>query len=235
MNLLTETSLFKSSRWITALAGTLLIIGLVWWWRADIAALVQFLEDKGAISRFLEPLGMWGPLLYVALLALQVLTVIIPGHALMIAAGYVYGFQQGLLLNIIGGVGASQLAFVISRAAGQEFVQRVVPAGILYRWESIVRRQGMLFFMISFWFPLIPSNFTNYIAGTSPISFGRFFVANIVGRLPGMIFITLFGAYGLELSLEQWGMVAVAAMLAIIVGRYISAKLQQLYAPSSIQ
>jgi uncharacterized membrane protein YdjX (TVP38/TMEM64 family) len=225
----------KIPRWIFAALAALLIAMFGWFWRADIGALVDFLRNKEAISQFLESMGLWGPLLYIAILSLEVLTIIIPGQALMFAAGYLYGFEIGLLLNIIGAVGASQLAFVIGRYAGEGFIERIVPAGILYRWQGIVKRQGMLFFMMSFWFPIIPSNITNYIAGVSSISFRSFFVANFIGRLPGLIFITLFGAYGFELSQEQWAMVAVAVVSAIVIGRYITAKLERLYAPGSIQ
>lgn len=228
-------STLKSPRWIVVALVTVVVIAAAWVWREEAATLVHFLKDKDAISHYLEPMGLWGPLLYVVLLCLEVVTIIIPGHALMFAAGYVYGFEKGLLLNIIGAVGASQLAFVISRYAGQDFVPRIIPAKILNRWEKIVKRQGMVFFMISFWFPIIPSNLTNYVAGLSPISFWAFLGANFVGRVPGLIFITLFGAYGFELSPEQWIVAAIAAGLGIVGGRFIAAKLERLYAPGSIQ
>ncbi len=216
-------------------AGAIIIaIALILWTQWNyITALLGFLKDREAISQYLAQIGMWGPLLYVAILGMQVISAIIPGHALMVAAGYLYGFKWGLALNALGAVGASQLAFLISRRGGQGFVKKVVPANVFTRWEDIIKRQGVFFFLISFWFPIIPSNATNYLAGLSPISFWTFFAVNFVGRLPGLIMVTLIGAYGLELSLPQWGMLAAAGIVAAGLGRYMTTKINQRYALSS--
>lgn len=205
-------------------------VWMVWPYLADVWTI---LRDKEAISRYLTEIGVWGPLVFVIILSLQVLTVIIPGQGLMVAAGYLYGFPQGVLLNVLGAVGASQLAFVISRHAGDGVVDRVIPQSILQRWHRIVRRQGMLFFIVSFWFPIIPSNITNYLAGQSPISFWRFFTANFVGRLPGLVLITMIGAYGFDFTAAQWVAVVGLAVIAVLVGRYVTTRLEGFYSTAA--
>ena len=109
---------------------------------------------------------------------------------------------------------------------GEPFVDRVAPERILKRWQSLAERQGFFFFLTCFWLPVVPHNATNYIAGLSSISFWRFFWANFLGRLPGMIVVTLIGAYGFELSASQWGIIAVGGVLVIVVGRYLARKLE---------
>jgi uncharacterized membrane protein YdjX (TVP38/TMEM64 family) len=148
----------------------------------------------------------------------------------MVAAGYLYGFIGGALLNLLGVVIASQLAFLLARYAGQSRVRQMIPDGIRTRWEPVIRRQGVFFFTLIFWFPIIPSNITNYIGGISPISFWAFMAASIVGRLPGVLLITAIGAYGLELSLQQWGLVALFGVLLVFAGRVATNRLEQHFA-----
>jgi uncharacterized membrane protein YdjX (TVP38/TMEM64 family) len=106
----------------------------------------------------------------------------------------------------------------------------MIPNGIRTRWEPVVKRQGLFFFTLIFWFPVIPSNITNYIGGISPISFWAFLAASFVGRLPGVLLITAIGAYGLELSLQQWGLVGLLGILLIFVGRAATSRLERHFA-----
>ncbi len=215
------------SKWF--LRGGLILITLLVLWagRDHLLGLLSFLKDREAVVAYLEPLGIWGPLLYLVILAVQVFTAIIPGHALMIAAGYLYGFAGGLTLNVIGAVIVSQLAFVLARRAGRPAAQRVVPANVLDRWDSVAKTQGFFFFLICFWFPLIPSNATNYIAGLSPISFWLFFLANFLGRLPGLILVTLIGSHGLALTWQQWVVILPVALLLVVGARFLTVKIER--------
>lgn len=194
---------------------------------------LEFFRDRSAVEAYLDSVGIWGPLLYLLLVAAQVLTVVIPGHILMITAGYLYGFDVGLALNLIGVVGTSQVAFVLSRWTGKPLVQRLVPGALLERWQTVAERQGIFFYLFCFWFPVIPGNVTNYLGGLSSISFWGFFLANLLGRLPGLVIITLIGAYGLHFSWQQWLLAALLGLIAIVVGRFLTTKIATRFSLSS--
>ena len=213
-----------TSKWLTRGFVILIILSLLWVNRQQLLDLLNFFRDREAVIAYLEPLGFWGPLLYLLILYIQVLTATIPGHALMITAGYLYGFAGGFILNLMGGVGASQLAFVIARRAGQPFVSRIVSESILKRWQKAAERPGFFFFLTCFWLPIVPHNATNYLAGLSSISFWQFFWANLLGRLPGLVVVTLIGSHGLELTWQQWSIMAVVGLLFIVGGRYLARK-----------
>jgi uncharacterized membrane protein YdjX (TVP38/TMEM64 family) len=213
-------------KWLWRGLVILFVLTLLWHNRQQLLNLLNFFRDREAVTAYLESFGWWGPLLYLLIVYAQVLSATIPGHALMIAAGYLYGFPLGLALNLVGGVGASQVAFVFARRAGQPWVSRVVPEPVLRRWQPVMERQGFFFFLTCFWLPIVPHNATNYLAGLSSISFWRFFLANFFGRLPGMILVTLIGSHGLELTWRQWGLIAAAGLLLLLGGRYLAVKLQ---------
>jgi uncharacterized membrane protein YdjX (TVP38/TMEM64 family) len=197
----------------------------------ELPPLVNFLKDRQQVETFLAGLGIWGVLLYVIILMVQVLTAVIPGQVLMIAAGYLYGFWGGVTLNFLAIIVASQIAFTFARRAGKPAVQRFVPENILTRWDSVAQRGNFFFFLICFWFPIIPSSATNYLAGLSFISGRLFLLASILGRLPGIVLITLIGSHGLTLTWQQWLVAIPLAILLIIGGRYVTAKVERRFQP----
>jgi len=219
------------SKWLWRAGVVLAVILLLWMGGRELPPLIDFLEDRQHVEAFLAGWGIWGPLLYVFILMVQVFTAIIPGQVLMIAAGYLYGFWGGVALNLLAILIASQIAFTIARKAGKPAVERFVPENILERWGEIAKRGNFFFFLICFWFPIIPGSVTNYLAGLSFISGWLFFLASVLGRLPGIVLITLIGSHGLTLTWQQWVVVIPLAFFVIIGGRYLTAKLERRFQP----
>ena len=220
-----------SSTWLWWGGLVLVIILLLWLGENEIALAIDFLKDRDQVEDFLEGLGIWGPLVYVLILMMQVFTAIIPGQVLMIAAGYLYGFWGGVALNFLAIIVASQIAFTFARRAGRPAVERLVPENILHRWEDVAKHGSFFFFLIWFWFPIIPSSATNYIAGLSYISGWLFLLASVLGRLPGIVLFTLVGSHGLELSWRQWAVFIPLGILLIFGGHYLTAKLERRFQP----
>jgi len=60
----------------------------------------------------------------------------------------------------------------------------------------------------------------NYVAGMSALSGNRFFIANLLGRLPRIALITAIGAYGVELSIWAWVLILLAAAVMFLAWRF---------------
>jgi uncharacterized membrane protein YdjX (TVP38/TMEM64 family) len=161
----------------------------------------------GDRERLVEITGQYGPLASVLiglLLVLQVIVAVIPGHALMVSGGFLFGFTPAFLLNLAATVLGSQLAFLISRRAGRPVVERLVAVDQLDKWDRVARHKGTLFFLLSFMVPVFPADVMNYVAGMSALTGRKFFVANFIGRIPGVLLLTLLGSHGFELPLYVW-------------------------------
>ena len=105
-------------------------------------------------------------------------------------------------------VGVSEM-----RWAGRPLIEKLAPVDVLNKWYDVSARKGLLFFMFAFMVPIFPADVLNYVAGLSSLSARRFFVANLVGRLPGVLLMTAIGAYGFQLSLNVWLVIAAAGLL----------------------
>ena len=205
---------------ITTLILFALLTVAVWYWWDEVKQLMTFISDQEAFGEYLRSFGIWGPLVLWGAQLLQVFFAFIPGHVVLIAAGYVYGFPLGLFFNITFTVAASQLAYLFARWAGRPLVYRLVNRKTVDYWERIANQRGVLFFTIAFLLPIFPSDAMNFVAGLSGIDSRRFLVANFLGRFPSAVLLTLIGAYGLDLSTTSWALIIAAYVLFFVLGHF---------------
>lgn len=201
---------------ILKLSALLIGAALLFWLRQPVGDVLRIVGDRQAVADYLAQYGLFAPLLLAVILVLQVIVAAIPGHALMVGGGYVFGFAPAFAISLTTTVLGSQLAFFLARWAGRPLVEKLAPVDALNKWHDVSARKGLLFFMFAFMLPIFPADVLNYVAGLSALSARRFFAANLIGRLPGVVLMTAVGAYGFQLSLNTWvGIIVVAALMFI--------------------
>ena len=196
----------------------LVLIVLIW---PYLPAVKTFFANQEAISSLAQGFGLWGPLLIALLHAVQIFIPVIPGYIILIASGYVYGFWGGFFLSLVITVGLSQAAFSLARWGGRPLVERFVRPESLTRWDRLASRYGVFFFMIAFMLPVFQADLMNYVAGLSSLSARKFFLANLLGRIPGVVVMTAIGAYGLAFSPVVWVVFVVGGLLLLLIGWWV--------------
>lgn len=202
----------------------LVLIALAVIYHRPLMDLLTIITDQQEVSAYLQSYGALGPIVLFALLVAQVFVAVIPGHALMVTAGYVYG-TLGLTVVIVSTIIGSQIAFMIARKYGRGLIYKLASPEVLQRWDGIAKHQGILFYFFSFVLPIFPSDLMCYVAGLSTISPRRFFIANVLGRTCCAVFITLIGIYGMNPPLWFWGL-ALAVISIFFASWFIYKKLK---------
>lgn len=190
------------------ISAVIVLLSLALIFREPIANYLEIITDQERVSNYLQGFGPLGPAVLFCLLVAQVFVAVIPGHALMVTAGYVYG-ETGLLIVILSTILGSQLAFTIARRYGRDLIYKLASPEIIEKWDKIARHQGIIFYFFSFVLPIFPSDLMCYVAGLATISPRRFFVANVLGRTCCAVFVTLIGIYGMNPPLWFWILAAV--------------------------
>lgn len=198
---------------ILKISAAVLGAGLLYWFREPVIDILQIVGDREAVAAYLDQFGVLAPLLLGIILVLQVIVAAIPGHALMVGGGYVFGFAPAFCISLLTTVLGSQIGFWLARWAGRPLVEKLAPVDALNKWYDVSAKKGLLFFMFAFMLPVFPADVMNYIAGLSSLSARRFFIANLIGRLPGVVLMTAIGAYGFQLSPVVWIGIFVAAVV----------------------
>lgn len=223
----TPTGLFWQR--LLGITAVITILTVLWIFRQPVGDLISLVGDQEGVSTYLKGFGFWGPLMLALVQLIQILAAVIPGHVFLIAAGYVYGFPLGFLLNVVYIVAASQFSFSLARWVGRPFISRLVSNDQLEKWYAIGEKQGFTFFTIAFILPAFPTDVMNFIAGLSGISPRKFLAANFLGRLPSAIILTLIGSHGLQFHTTTWVGILFLATTAYISGWLIVSRIERRY------
>ena len=199
----------------------LLFCGAVGWFIGR--PMVRFAQDPEQFRARVEGYGIWGVLLYAAMVFVQVLVALIPGEPLEICGGYAFGAVPGTLWCLLGATAGSLLVFALVR----RFVRSMVE--LFFSREKVEKlsflrsspKRYLLFWLI-FMLPGTPKDLLSYFAGLTDLSWRKWLLICSVGRLPSVITSTVGGgALGTEnYGGAIWVFVATAALSLLGVGLY---------------
>jgi len=179
---------------------------------------------QGVLERVARA-GIWAPLLFVAVYAIATVF-LVPGSALTLGAGAVFGLGWGLLWVTVGANLGAQAAFLVGRYLARA---RVAESMARYPWFSAVDRavgeEGWKIVGLTRLSPVFPFTLLNYAFGLTRIPFRFYAIATFFGMMPGTVLYVYLGALahaGIEnenRSPAQWAvlLVGLAATLAVTI------------------
>jgi len=156
---------------------------------------VSLFVCKQKMLAFLDSLGAWRSSGFVALQAIQVIIAPIPGEITGILGGYLYGPISGTMLSTIGLTIGSYVAFLLARVFGKPLAEKIVPRGVMKRFDYLLQNKGLFLVFLLFFVPGFPKDYFCYIFGLSAISTVDYLVVSTIGRLFGTILLTLEGSF----------------------------------------
>jgi uncharacterized membrane protein YdjX (TVP38/TMEM64 family) len=196
--------------------GALVVSALFWdeigqWWERLSFAFGSPEEFRS----WVEGYGALGPIAYLLAQAAQVVVVPVPGTLFPPVGALAFGPWSALGLSIVGLALGSALVFLIARRWGRPLAVRMVGAERLLRYENVIAARGGLLLWLVFLLPLLPDDAVCALAGLSAISFRRFMVIAVIGRLPAVA-AGVFGMAGLE-GAPAWVWAAAALGFVLMV------------------
>ncbi len=180
--------------------------------------LSELLSDREAFTEFLRGAGLWAPIGFVALNAVQILFTPVPGATIGLVAGYYFGFGYGSLLNILGVLTGSLLAFALARAFGKPLVDRFVGPKVTNMLVKATTGKGLWGMALVYLLPFTPDDALCFVAGLSPIKISRFALLAILCRAPGILVANLTGSGYFTFTPFQWVLVGIASATLLFIG-----------------
>ncbi|MBI1909835.1 MAG: TVP38/TMEM64 family protein [Deltaproteobacteria bacterium] len=117
----------------------------------------------------------------------------LPGSALTLAIGALYGVIPGFFYNVIASNLAAGAGFFGARYLGRDFVSRFLKG----KWKEFDEQAASHGFRLTFYLrlvPLFPFNGINFGAGLSKVRFTDYALASFLGMIPGTFVYTYFAA-----------------------------------------
>jgi len=190
----------------------------VWEVRMPLWNAIIMIGDPQAIIVYLRGFENYGLAVLSALMVGQVFFALIPGQALIIAAGYLYGASTTFIVVAITTILGSQLAFLLARRYGRPLIYRLASPKAVDYWDRKAGHLGPAFYFLTFLLPVFPSDMMCYVAGMGKVSPRGFFAANCAGRTIAALVYTLLGSY--HFQPPAWFWIAVVVGLVVILSAW---------------
>jgi uncharacterized membrane protein YdjX (TVP38/TMEM64 family) len=150
-------------------------------------------------------------------MVVQVIASPIPAGPVALGGALIFGVWEGLALALTGSVIGSVLVFAAARWWGEPLVVRLAGREVYRKYVSILDAKGWWLFAILL-FPFMPDDAVVALAGLSAISFRRFLVVMVVGRIPGSTMTALLASDWVTGSMATWILVGVTVAVILMLG-----------------
>ena len=175
---------------------------------------VKYFKQPELFQKWVQSFGMWGGLVCVGAMVLQIVVAIIPGGAMELGAGYAFGVVEATIFCTIGSIIGCTLVFWLVKAFGVKLIEAFFPIEKIQnlRFLQDEKKRDILAFII-FLIPGMPKDLISYFMGLTNIKLSRWLVISTVARIPAII---VSAAGGHALGKGQYTL-AVAVFLVIMV------------------
>lgn len=168
-------------------------------------------DFMNSILEWIDQFGIWGPVLFVLLYALAAV-LFIPGSALTLGAGALFGVVQGSILVSLGSTLGASLSFLVGRYLARDWVAKKVENYQKFKAvDEAVGREGWRIVGLTRLSPIFPFTFLNYAYGLTQVKFTHYVLASWIGMMPGTVLYVYLG------SLTRLGVEAEGAGTAQII------------------
>lgn len=173
-------------------------------------------EDQERTREWVSQFGVWGPVVILAAMVLQMFLFIVPNILLILMCILSYGPVWGGLLAWSGIFLASTVGYFIGNKLSPVIVDKLVSAKTQEKLQDFIARYGMKAIFI-----LRVSSLSNdglsIVAGLLEMQYRRFITATLLGITPLIVVLAIFGHNG---KVEK-GLIWVGGFLLICLIVYI--------------
>jgi uncharacterized membrane protein YdjX (TVP38/TMEM64 family) len=198
-------------KWIKPVVLILVLVALIG------AARVFGLGEKlGELKNWIAEQGIWGPFIFAGIYALATVAAI-PGSALTIAAGALFGSVIGTITVIFGATTGAALCFLIARYFARDAVAASLAKNEKFlKLDKLTEKNGAIIVAITRLVPIFPFNLLNYGFGLTGVPFRTYMLWSFLCMLPGTI-LYVVGTDAVTTAIEEgripWVLVGVVLLI----------------------
>lgn len=202
----------------------------------SLLAVVRLLPVNQLIERLtqvVEGLGVWGPVLFAAVYILAAVF-FVPGSALTLAAGAIFGLFWGTVTVSLSSTAAAGLSFLIARYLARDAVRGWAEKSPKFgAIDGAIGAGGWKIIALLRLSPAMPFSLGNYLFGLTSIRFWPYVVTSWLAMLPGTlmyVYLGYAGRAGLDAaagasqgkSPMQWALLIVGLLATVAVTVYVT-------------
>ena len=149
------------------------------------------------MQNFIEQFGDYAPIIFLLLASILPILLFPPG-IFSVIGGLLFGFTKGAILTIVAAIIYTNIMFLISRYFArnkiENFLEKRLTLKQFNRIFGLKDNKLATFLIICRLIPILPNSIVSYSYGLTRISFKHYFIANLIGLIPGRLIWLNFGS-----------------------------------------
>jgi len=179
-----------------------LILGLFLIFILAVAALAFIYKDQlklvykspETVKEYITGFGVFAPTIFILSYVAQAFVLFIPSSLLTISGGYAFGVVLGTIYSLIGVTIGSIIVFLIARKLGRPFFRKVISKKELEHFDVFFKKRGDISILLARSIPMLfPLDVVSIAAGLTQIKFRHYVTFSILGFIPNLFILALFG------------------------------------------
>lgn len=166
-----------------------------------------------SFKEMIDSWGLWGPLVYIVFYLVRPL-ILFPAGVLSASAGVIWPLVKGFLILQIAANISSTAEFLIARYFARQSVEKLIK-GKIANLDDKIERNGFLTVLIIRLIPNVAWDIQNLALGLTKVKFRDYFIATLVGIMPGSFAFVFFGSSVISVvtNPKNWWMVLLAVLV----------------------
>ena len=181
------------------------------------------------MQNFIEQFGDYAPIIFLLLASFLPILLFPPG-LFSVIGGLLFGFTKGAILTIIAAIIYTNIMFLLSRYFArnkiENFLEKRLTLKQFNRIFSLKDNKLATFLIICRLIPILPNSIVSYSYGLTRISFKHYFIANLIGLIPGRLIWLNFGSKLNNIWSLEFLMAAVLIVAFIGIGAIVAKNME---------
>ena len=166
----------------------------------------------------INSLGVWGPIVYIIFYLLRPL-ILFPAAVLSASAGVIWGLK-GLIYLLVAANISSAAEFFIARYFARDAVKRLIK-GKISNLDERLEKHGFLTVLLVRLIPNVAWDIQNLALGITKVKFRDYFLATLIGIIPGSFALVYFGASVITVLTNPKNFWVIVVAILIFAGIYV--------------
>jgi uncharacterized membrane protein YdjX (TVP38/TMEM64 family) len=146
------------------------------------------------LLEWIDALGWIGPIVFIAAYVIACV-LFIPGSALTLGAGALFGVVRGTILVSIASTLGATAAFLVGRYLARDWVARKIGGNDKFAAiDKAVGKEGWKIVGLTRLSPIFPFNLLNYAYGLTNVRLRDYVLASWIGMMPGTVMYVYVGS-----------------------------------------
>ena len=181
------------------------------------------------MQNFIEQFGDYAPIIFLLLASILPILLFPPG-IFSVIGGLLFGFTKGAILTIIAAIIYTNIMFLLSRYFArnkiENFLEKRLTLKQYNRIFGLNDNKLTTFLVICRLIPILPNSIVSYSYGLTRISFKHYFIANLIGLIPGRLIWLNFGSKLNNIWSLEFLTAAILIIAFVIIGTIVAKNME---------